>query len=267
MSNIKSVLKNNIRIYCGDLTKVSQKAINNHKTYPLPSICISTAIASLGMLSAMKKQGKTIAYIKTDGPIKNIIVESNVQGDIRALIGNPFVATEYDEKKYDNIPIEIGIGKKGILKIVHQIQDKTFGGEVDLVKGNIVSDLTWYFDQSEQIKTAVITSVKLKSKNELDRSWGAIFQLMPNAKEEDIKFIEKIINEKWMSKANNLDDFINKIDGIFLEKKEIRWKCKCSRENLQKFVDQMDKKEKEEIRKKEGKIEITCNFCNKKYKF
>ena len=110
--------------------------------------------------------------------------------------------------------------------------------------------MTWYFDQSEQIKTAVITSVKLETKNQLLKSWGVIFQLMPNAKEEYIKLIEKIINEKWITKSRNLDEFTSKIGGVFLEEKEIRWKCKCSRESLKKFIEQMDEKEKEEIIKK-----------------
>ena len=99
MSKSIVILKNQIRGYVSDLTSVAQTAIEKHETKPLASLAMATAIAAYGPLAKMKKYGKTIVTVKGDVPLKNIIVESNTEGDIRALVGNPHVLTEYDETK------------------------------------------------------------------------------------------------------------------------------------------------------------------------
>lgn len=265
MSNTKIFIKNNVRIYLSDYTKIAQKGIELHKTLPLASLALSTAIAVFGPLSTMKKNGRTIAMYKFNGPLKNILVESNVDGDIRALVGNPFVTTDYDKKDINEIPIGVGIGETGTLRIVNEFKDKQFGGEVDMANGDITTDLAYYFDQSEQIQTAVVSDVRMKDPKTIQRAWSAIFQLLPTRTEEDIKWIEDFIKENKMSSFKTIEGYEKKIQGVWLDTKETRWKCKCSEGKMLSILNSIPENEKKEIIKEHGKLEITCNFCNSIY--
>lgn len=265
MSNSKIIIKNNVRLYLTDLTDVAQEAIENHKTTPLPSLILATAIAAFGPFAIIKARGRTSVLMKTDGPIKNIIVESNSDGDIRALVGNHDIPTDYDNKDINLIPIKVGIGNTGMLRVIHEFNGENFGGEVSLAKGDIVTDLAYYFDQSEQIYTAIVTDVEMKDKTTVARAYSAIFQMLPGYTEEDVLFIEDIVKNHKLS-SMTLAQYKDKVGGSLVGEKQLQWKCTCSEEKMKDLLNVIDKKEQEEIIKEIGFLEVTCNFCNSKYK-
>lgn len=266
MAYTKIIIKNNIRIYLSDFTDIAQEAILNHNTKPLASLALSTAIAVFGPLSFMKKEGRTIAHYKFNGALKNILVESNVEGDVRALIGNPDIVTDYDNKDINQIPIRVGIGESGTLKIINEWKDNQFGGEVEMANGDITTDLAFYFDQSEQTQTAIISDVNMKNQKTINRAFSVIFQLLPSRTEEDIVWIEKFIQDNKMS-TMSIEKYEVKINGNALETKLARWKCTCSEEKMKNLLKLVSKKEREEIIKEYGTLEVKCNFCNKKYTY
>lgn len=94
MSYTSIYIKGNIRVYLSDLTDVAQTAITKQKTTPLASLALATSVVAFGPFAIIKTHGRTSAMIKSNGSIKNIIVESNSSGDIRALVGNNEILTE-----------------------------------------------------------------------------------------------------------------------------------------------------------------------------
>lgn len=267
MSKTIILIKNNVRIYVSDYTEIAQVAIEKHKTKPLASLALSTAIAVFGPLSTMKKEGRTIAFYKFNGPLKNLLVESNVEGDIRALVGDPFVTTDYDKKDVNEIPLRVGLGEVGTLRIVNEWKDQQFGGEVEMANGDITTDLAFYFDQSEQTYTAVISDVKMRDSKNVERAFSAIFQLLPTRTKEDVEWVESFVNLNKMSTFKTIDDYVNKIDGLVLEQKNTRWKCKCSQEKMESLISSISEEERNSIKEEYGKLEVTCNFCNTVYSF
>ena len=266
MSHTKIIIKNNVRIYASDYTKIAQEAINRHKTKPLASLALSTAIAVFGPLSTMKKEGRTTALYKFNGVLKNLLVESNVEGDIRALVGNPNVETDFDKKDINQIPIRVGMGEVGTLKIVNEWNGQQFGGEVSMANGDITTDLAFYFDQSEQTRTAVVSDIKMKDAQKIERAYSMIFQLLPSSTEEDIVWIEEFIKNNKMS-SMSFEEYVDKIDGLLLEVKDTRWKCTCTDEKMKNIADMIPPKEREEIILEFGFLEVTCNYCNKIFKY
>ncbi len=254
-----------MRVYVSDLTDVAQEAITKHHTSPLPSLALATAIAAFGPFAIIKAHGRTSAMIKSSGPLKNIIVESNAEGHIRALVGNHNIPTDYDDKDINLIPIKVGIGETGSLRVVHEYNGESFGGEVLLAKGDIVTDLAYYFDQSEQIYTAVVTDVKLKDRNTVERAYSTIYQLLPGHTESDIEFIENIVRNHKLS-TMTLQEYIKLIGGSLVGEKRLSWKCTCSVEKMKQLIQLIPEDEQKQIIKEQGFIEITCNFCNSKYR-
>lgn len=268
MSYTSIYIKGNIRAYLSDLTDVAQVAIIKQKTTPLASLALATSVAVFGPFAIIKTHGRTSSMIKSNGSIKNIIVESNSSGDIRALVGNNEIITEWDdlgEEKINAIPLPLAIGDSGTLKIIHEYDNENFGGEVMLAKSDIVTDLAYYFDQSEQIYTAVVSDVHLESKTKLKRASSAIFQMLPGFTEEDTSWLESFIKETKLSK-NTIEEYAKKFGGNYLASKELQWKCTCSPEKMKELVNLLDVEEQKAIIAEQGFIEVTCNFCNEKYK-
>ncbi|MCK5806942.1 MAG: Hsp33 family molecular chaperone HslO [Mycoplasmataceae bacterium] len=264
MSNTKIIIKGSVRIYLSDYTDIAQTAIEKHETLPLASLALSSAISVFAPIAHMKKQGSVSVLYKFDGPLKNILVESSVEGTVRALVGDPGVATEYDDKDVNAIPIGLGIGETGKLKVVNTYNGKSFGGVVDIVKGDVVTDLAWYFDQSEQTKTAIVSDVQMIDKKTIKNAYSAIYQLLPSATADDIEWIETFIKENKMS-SMTIDEYEKKINGLFLEAKESKWQCVCSSQKMLNIIDSIPKDEQESIIKEHGKLEIKCNYCNTIY--
>lgn len=268
MSYTKIIIKKNVRIFVSDYTEIAQSAIQIQSQYPLPSLILAKAIAILGPLSFLgqKNNGKTIATIKSEGPIKLLVVESRNNGDIRALIANDQIETEYDEEDFNTIPLILGIGQTGTLRIVHQYNGQQFGGEVILANCDLITDLAYYFDLSEQIKTAIRDAVFFSSKNKIERAYSAIFQLLPDHTEKDIIWIENFI-KKYDLNQMSVDDYIAKIDGTILKTNSAQWKCSCSETHSLQIAKLLDKSEIAAILKQHGKIEVFCHFCKTKYCF
>lgn len=198
IDQVAILIKGNIRVYVTNVTKTAQQALVLHQLNPLPALVLGTAIAAFGPLGIMKKNGKVSVIINSDGPLANLVVDTNNEGDIRALIGNPQLITEYDQKNFNTIPLQLGMGTNGSLKVIHYLSGQTFGGEVKLAKGDIVTDLAYYFDQSEQIYSAVKTAIELANPTEFAYARSVIFQLLPGYDQNDIAIIEKLVAKPFL---------------------------------------------------------------------
>ena len=100
---------------------------------------------------------------------------------------------------------------------------------------------------------------------------------MPDATDEDITNIEKGIFEagaisKMLDEKLSLINIAKKVTGdtkikVIEDCKIPVYKCDCSKEKMSKALISIGKKELEEIIKEDGKAELVCHFCNKKYNF
>lgn len=145
-----------------------------------------------------------------------------------------------------------------------------------LVSGEIADDFANYLVTSEQRKSAVALGV-LVDKNGARASGGYLVNAMPDATNEDITNIENsIFKAGAMSKMldNNLDciEIAKRITGdenvqIIEEEIKPKYLCDCSKENMEKGLIAIGKEELKDIIESEGKAELVCHFCNKKYDF
>ena len=65
----------------------------------------------------------------------------------------------------------------------------------------------------------------------------------------------------------SIDEYINKLDGNKINEIPTRWKCSCSKEKMINLLKLISEKEKQDIIKEHGKLEVTCNYCMKKYAY
>ena len=100
---------------------------------------------------------------------------------------------------------------------------------------------------------------------------------MPDATDEDILNVEKGIFEagaisKMLDEKLSLLDIAKKVTGdknikVIEDCKIPVYKCDCSKEKMENALIAIGKTELEKIIKEDGKAELVCHFCNKKYNF
>ena len=100
---------------------------------------------------------------------------------------------------------------------------------------------------------------------------------MPDATDEDILNVEKGIFEagaisKMLDEKLSLLDIAKKVTGdknikIIEDCKIPVYKCDCSKGKMENALIAIGKTELEKIIKEDGKAELVCHFCNKKYEF
>ncbi|MGL6124972.1 MAG: Hsp33 family molecular chaperone HslO [Metamycoplasmataceae bacterium] len=264
-SYTKIIIKNNVRIYISDYTKVSQEILNIHKYNPLPSLILANGIATFGPLGFLYNVEKISILMKTNGPMKNFLLEFK-NNSIRALMGDGNIITEYDDNGlYNHIPLILGIGDEGLLRVSRFIKGIPYNSEVKLANGDIVTDLAYYLNKSDQVFSAILNDIWLNEGDHLkvDRANSAIFQLLPNHTDEDVEWIENLIKNNNFKKMN-LDDFIQIIDGKELSHNNLIYNCDCTSEKMLNAIRLLSKNDRNDLINKGSDIDVKCDFCLRK---
>ena len=252
-------------------------------SYLTTSILGRAFSASLLLASSMKiMHGRVTVRVRSDGPLKGLLVDAGRDGKVRGYVGNPdleldLIKTNLNKYSFD-FTKALGTGYLNV------IRDSGFGepftSTVELVNGNIAEDLASYLYHSEQTPSAVFIGEKIQNKN-IVCSGGLLAQVLPKKDtdpllvsllEERCKEINSFSEELFQSKYNLLS-LIKKIfpdiDDISISEKartqEVKFECKCSKQRSLNAMRMLDTKELEDILKNEGKAELVCEFCKNKY--
>jgi molecular chaperone Hsp33 len=145
-----------------------------------------------------------------------------------------------------------------------------------LISGEIGEDLTYYFTASEQVPSAVGLGVLVDTDLSVKAAGGFIIQLLPDASEETIAMLEnnlakvnsvsKLI-EEGMTPEELLKELLGDLDYRVMARKDVKFKCRCSRERSYELIAGLGKEDIEETLAEKGEIEVRCHFCNNTYTF
>ena len=205
---------------------------------------------------------------------------------ISKLYNNSFITGYLENKnlsKYDKI-YEKGksskdfIGYKGILVLIKDLGLKApYVGQTSIISPNISENFTNYFSASNQTVTSIDLQVKKVEDDYI--SFGFMMELLPNYTEKDLSqftiysdMFKTELENYLASKTDDISfyDYICSILKIFniriIEEKIIHYRCNCSDEKIDNMLLGLGKKELNDIIEDGKDIEISCNFCGKKYK-
>ena len=253
-----------------DTTDVVNKAIELHGLTPLCAAGLGRAltVASFMATSLKDENEKLSVTIDGNGVGGKIVVCADGNLNVRGSIVNPHA----DLPLKPNGKLDVGglVGNEGMITVVKNLGLKEpYVGKCKLVSGEIGEDFAAYYAYSEQQPTAIAVGVLVKN-DKCIGAGGVILQLLPDCAEENIGKAEKLIAEfSDVSRKINeigIDGIIKKyFDEYEFTKYETQYKCGCSREYVDKVLIALGKKELSDIIEKDGKIEVCCEFCDKKY--
>lgn len=253
-----------------DTTDVVNKAIELHGLTPLCAAGLGRAltVASFMATSLKDENEKLSVTIDGNGVGGKIVVCADGNLNVRGSIVNPHA----DLPLKPNGKLDVGglVGNEGTITVVKNLGLKEpYVGKCKLVSGEIGEDFAAYYAYSEQQPTAIAVGVLVKNDNCIGAG-GVILQPLPDCAEENIGKAEKLIAEfSDVSRKINeigIDGIIKKyFDEYEFTKYETQYKCGCSKEYVDKVLIALGKKELSDIIEKDGKIEVCCEFCDKKY--
>lgn len=265
-----------ISVICIDSTELVEKARKTHDLSPVATAAFGRMLTITSiMANEMKNEkDKITVQIKGNGPIQMMVATANNFPKVKGYVANPFVDLPLNEDEKLDVSGAIGNGYINVIKDIG-LKDP-YIGICPLVSGEIAEDFAEYFAKSEQKNTAVALGV-LVDKDGVKSAGGYIITPMPDATEEEISKIEQSIFKagaisKMLDKNLSLEEIAKKITGdenIRKIEENITpiYECDCSKEHMIDALATLDKKELRDMIEQDGKAELVCHFCNKKYNF
>ena len=272
-----------IRLIAVTVTKSLKEAKERHNLSFLTTAILGRSFsAALLLASSMKiMHGRVTFRIRSDGPLKGLLVDAGRDGNVRGYVGNPNLELDLiknkDGKFNFNFKEAVGTGYLNVIRD-NGIGDP-FTSTVELINGTIAEDLASYLLHSEQTPSVVFIGEKFQ-KSDVITSGGLLAQVLPK-KETDpllISLLEERCREmKSFSEelygTKNLLSLIKKIfpdiDDFSISEKarsqQINFKCRCSRKRSLAAIKMLGKKELKDILEKDKKAELVCEFCKEKY--
>ena len=286
------------RFFVCDTTQVVKDAQSKHGLDAIATVNFGKLLTAAAMMGKDLKveDGVVSVEISGDGAYGKMVATANMKGHVKGYVGNSSNAKLID-KDGNFVRDEKGRIKligDGIMQVRKDIGLKMpFSGMVALENQDIADIVASYFLQSEQIKSVVALGVKLNEDGTVNRAGGYLIQLLPGAEDDfidkledklrKIRSITELLNggfslerivellyedisafeENKDANGNHKKKYIENFE--ILEKSEIEYKCNCSKETFLKGLITLGKEQIDEILEEQGKIEVECHCCGKKY--
>ena len=164
----------------------------------------------------------------------------------------------------------VGKGRITVLKSMGLKEPYT--GSAQIVSGEIAEDFASYYTFSEQQPTGMALGVKIGTDLSCVGAGGVIFQTLPGATDEAIDKAEALLltlgDISSVMQNEGAENFVKRaFSDYFYETFKHKYNCVCSNEYIDSMLLTLGKRELYQTLQKEGKIEVHCHFCNKKYTY
>jgi molecular chaperone Hsp33 len=248
-----------IRVYVIKADRVVETARRVHQLDPGSTLLLGEWLLSALILSSLLKHGSPQkVLLKLSTPEYSLVAEADGMGRVRGFIGKG------------------GQEEEETITVVKELRMGTpYTSIIPAVSKGIKENLLYYFEQSEQIKTALDLGVVLKEDGTVKHAGAYMIQTMGGTSPKVEELLLKRVRElppysQVLSLGKRPEDFLEEIIGDMEPRvvglKEIEYYCPCNEEIAKASLSLLDREEIEEILA-EGPAEVVCNFCGRVYRF
>jgi len=238
-----------------------------------PAVTIALGRLAMGslLIGALDSSGaKIYTKINGGGPIGNMHADADAYGNVRAYATNPVVATATDV--IDDATIEKIVGKNGFLYIIKDLGlRERFTSQTQLVRGDINTDITQYFLESQQTPTLMHVDVLLTAEDVVVAG-GFVAQTLPGVSEKAIAQLQdnmkKIPSFTTFLAEHSIEALLEILtDGTAesLETLPVQFHCNCSKDRFLDAFATLPRGEVEEMLHVAQDEEVTCQYCGETY--
>jgi len=268
--------ENQVMIYAATTRNMVEEARRIHQTTPVMTAALGRLLTAGSIMGSMLKNEDDLItlQIKCSGPAGGLTVTACPDGSVRGYAVHP--DADMPPKARGKLDVGGAVGS-GELSVIRDLGLKEpYVGTVQLVSGEIAEDLTYYFASSEQVNSSVGLGVLVDTDNTVRQAGGFILQLMPFASEELVSSLEKNLSElppvtTMLDDGLDPESIIMKVlkghDINFYDRVDAEYKCRCSRERVERAVISIGSREIQEMIDDGEDVEVNCQFCGRHYTF
>ena len=254
-----------------------ERARQIHRTLPVATAALGRTLMAASMMGNQLKEdnGSVTLRIKGDGPLGGITAVADSAGNARGYVVNP--AVDLPLKGPAKLDVGSAVGRDGSLTVIKDLNLKEpYVGTVPLVSGEIAEDITSYFAESEQIPTACALGVLVDVDQSVLCAGGYLIQLLPGADDAAISAIERGIEKVGpvtealrggLDARGLVEQVLSEFELEELSAEPVEYRCYCSRDRVTRALISMGREELEALIREQGRAELTCQFCDKVYRY
>jgi molecular chaperone Hsp33 len=276
---VSGLLKDvDVRLVLALTSELSRQARATHKSQPASAALLSQGLTAAALMAALQKGDARInLQLECDGPLRGFFVDGDTAGLVRGYTKNPLVAHLGAEGEYRWRPV---LGNKGFISVLRDIGDgEYYRSSVELERFDFAEDLERYFTLSEQVAThlklAQLPTPGDGASEPLGIVAGVLLQPLPDGDKEAFQAlgaqIKQHFHEALQAHAAEGGAAVLKAllpgrsDLEVMSRYPLRFSCTCSRDRVKSALLAMGKEELTDLLEKEGKAEVTCQFCTTQY--
>ena len=266
-------LSEEVKVYVVRSTNLTNEAIRRHDIWPsAASILGKTMTIALMIGGTMKLDEAVTVKLNGNGPIGYVCADADTYGHVRGYVQNPHVNFT-NKKGLDEVTT---LGYNGFIDVIKDLKlENLFSSSIEMGTGDLAKDFTYYFAKSEQTPSAILLGSKFDCDNSCLVCGGVLIQLLPNASEETITFIENRLKEikEFSEILLENDDLENILKILFddsyviLDRVPVEFKCFCTKERFRHGLLTLKASDLEEMINDNKEVETVCHYCNESYNF
>ncbi|WP_372626031.1 Hsp33 family molecular chaperone HslO [Arsukibacterium sp.] len=252
----------------GELVQVAvslDKMLQNHH-YPLPvkQLLAELVVATSLITATLKFDGEIAVQLQGDGPVKFAAVNGDNNQNFRAVVR---LQAELSGDSFRQL-----IGEGYMIVTITPRQGERYQGIIPLTGDTLTSTLEGYFAQSEQLPTRLYIFTDITTKN---TAAGLMLQVLPvEAEKAAADFAELVVLADTVTGSELLtlpaEDMLYRLfhqeQVELFPAQHVSFVCGCSRQKCETALFSIGKEALTE-HIAEGKLEMTCEYCNQLYQF
>lgn len=258
-----------------DSTDIVNEMERLHKPCAVCTAALGRILTAACLMGANLKDTEDVLTVKFkgDGPAGQAVAVINGSGDVKGYMDNYYV--DVPDRADGKLNVGAAIGHSGNLYVIKDLGMKEpYLGQIELVSGEIAEDITSYYAISEQTPNVCALGVLVNTDLTVKRAGGYLLQLLPGATDEEITRLEENIKNmksvtQLLSEGKTAEEIaLMTMQGFnpnLLDSQEMRYKCGCSKESIEKALISIGRKDLESLRDEEDMLEVCCQYCDKKY--
>ncbi len=262
------------------------KVLGRHD-YPEPVAALlgEMLVLTAGLAAALKFDGVFMLQANGDGPISMMVADVTSGGEIRGYAKfdrHRLAPTQATPGLEDSVPRLFGDGYLALTVDQGEHSERT-QGIVALNGANLAACMQHYFNQSEQLQSAIKLAVGRVPDAAGRRRWRAgalMLQRLPppdtDAPPQDAGWRRALSQLRGGTDAELLDPGLapNALlyrlfheDGVRVYRpRRLEVGCRCSRRRVREMLRALPPAELAELTV-DGVLTVTCEFCNRHYRF
>lgn len=252
-------------------TDLVQTARELHRCARTSCIALGRVLTAVGLTGMTHRDGPVSFQIIGDGHLGQVYADVTPDGWLRGFLRNPTLAMSLSgvaSGPRHSIAAAVGTG---VLSVIRQGTGREFSqSTVELVSGELDTDVEAYLNNSDQVETVLVCDV-LMSEAQVLRAGGLMLQALPEAEANSVLHLRETITSRFAhlllegerSPLDIVREFLPQARPT--ETLPLSWRCRCSYARAMSGLKMLGPEELAKMVDDRENAEISCDFCGKNY--